>query len=38
MQRLHRRLGTYMKRSDDQADIGAILAEFQTADKLLDSV
>lgn len=37
MQRIQRKFGTLMKRSDDEADITAILAEFQTADKLLDS-
>jgi len=37
MQRIQRKFGTLLKRSDDEADITAILAEFQTADKLLDS-
>lgn len=37
MQRIQRRFGTLLKRSDDEADITAILAEFHTADKLLDS-
>lgn len=37
MQRIQRKFGTLLKRSDDEADVGAILAEFQTADKLLDS-
>ena len=38
MQRIQRKVGTFMKRSDDEADVSTILHEFQTADKLLDSV
>ena len=38
MQRVQRKVGTFLKRSADNADVGTILAEFQTADKLLDKV
>ncbi|KAF2085223.1 hypothetical protein K490DRAFT_47008 [Saccharata proteae CBS 121410] len=35
MQRVQRKIGSFMKRSDDEADIGTILAEFKEADLML---
>lgn len=38
MQRVQRKFGTLLKRSEDEADVGAILHEFNDAEKFLASV
>jgi amphiphysin len=38
MKSMQRRFGTFQKRSDDQADVGAVLAEFKAADDMIERV
>lgn len=38
MQRVQRKFGTFLKRSEDEADIGVILHEFEDTEKFLGSV
>lgn len=38
MKSMQRRFGAFSKRSDDQADVGAILADFKATDDMIDRV
>jgi hypothetical protein len=38
MKSMQRRFGAFQKRSDDQADVGAVLAEFKAADDMIERV
>jgi len=35
---MQRRFGAFQKRSDDQADVGAVLADFKAADDMIERV
>lgn len=38
MKSMQRRFGAFGKRSDDQADVGAVLADFKAADDMIERV
>ena len=38
MKSMQRRFGAFQKRSDDQADVGVVLAEFKAADDMIERV
>jgi hypothetical protein len=38
MKSMQRRLGAFGKRSDDQADVGVVLADFKAADDMIERV
>lgn len=38
MQKVHRKFGTFLKRSADEQDVGVILQEYRDADQMLDRV
>lgn len=38
MKSMQRRFGAFQKRSDDQADVGAVLADFKAADDMIERV
>jgi hypothetical protein len=38
MKSMQRRFGTFQKRSDDQADVSVVLADFKAADDMIERV
>ena len=38
MKSMQRRFGAFGKRSDDQADVGVVLADFKAADDMIERV
>jgi hypothetical protein len=38
MKSMQRRFGAFQKRSDDQADVGQVLADFKAADDMIERV
>lgn len=38
MKSMQRRFGAFQKRSDDQADVGAVLADFKATDAMIEQV
>ena len=38
MKSVQRKFGTFMKRSDNEADVQTVLAEFKAVDEMLDRV